>query len=750
MKQYTRLLMALLLAALMSLAALSALASAVDDDTIPQERVTAVLSRDEEDGSIAVNGEVLGADQVALVRADGQTVVRDMSEPERQAIAGARWELQGVAGARGDDWNETYADNGGTNPETTLSYILALVRAVGQAVAQDMMDAERSAIAVARVDERNEYNAYNGGNDSEAPMLPDILDSSDDAGTGVHNAGGDVFAILGSSGDLSLQGGVKLDGLEITNNASDSTVTLEGGSQATNVAVDGDNVTLNVQEGAKADNVLVGGVVGTILDVDGKVSNVYKTGDQPVAIEGEGDIGAFWDAEHDPYGPLPEGETYPDWNAEDEPLPDGSVGATADTAASDVSLASGATGLEAYGFRILVHPSGAGKVTYNDGEYIVTANPGYAFVGWSWRVDANVDEKDYSTLKNSAANDPNRSAKIWATTIETNAKALYQYKYLIALFERTGFDNPVETNEFRRPEPTTADHEWGRTTYKWKKDYSKCTAISKCSHCPKKDKVKSRRVEKKVTFATCTEGGSITYTAIFRNKKLNTSITVETPALDHTPAEAVRENEVAATCTAKGSYDRVVYCAVCKAELSRETVETEALSHTPAEAVRENEAPATCAAKGSYDRVVYCAVCKAELSRETVETEALSHTPAEAVRENEVAATCTAKGSYDRVVYCAVCKAELSRETVETEALGHTGGTATCLAKAVCKRCGEAYGEFGAHVYVSTNETWKGEETVDGKHYFTWGHYEACSVCKDVKKVEDGRQEIQEEMEPTG
>ena len=700
MKQYIKLLMALLLAALMSLAALSALASAVDDDTIPQERVTAVLSRDAEDGSIVVNGEVLGADQVALVRADGQTVVRDMSEPELQAIAGARWELQGVAGARGDDWNETYADNGGTNPGTPQVDFLgsaddqAVVRdmmdaarqagavarggdrnwiyadnggtnpetpqvdflgsADDQAVVRDMMDAERSAIAVACVDERNEYNAYNGGNDSEAPMFSDILDSSDDAGTEAHNAGGGAFAILNSSGDLSLQGGVKLDGLEITNNASDSTVTLESGAQATNVAVNGDNVTVNVQENAQVDNVLVGGVVGTSMHVDGEVSNVYKTGDQPVAIDGEGAVGAFWDAERDPFGPLPEGETYQLRNAEGEPLPESAIGATADTAASDVSLATGATGLEVYGVRILVHPSEAGKVWYDEfsGQYIATANPGYAFVGWSWRVDANVDEKDYSTLKNFAANNPDRSANMEPEVIQVHAGGLYQHKYLVALFERTGFDKPVETNEFRRPEPTTADHKWGRTTYKWKKDYSKCTAISKCSHCPKKDKVKSRRVEKKVTFATCTEGGSITYTAIFKNKKLNTSITVETPALDHTPAEAVRENEVAATCTAKGSYDRVVYCAVCKAELSR--------------------------------------------------------------------------------------------ETVETEALGHTGGTATCLAKAVCKRCGEAYGEFGAHNYVSTNETWTGEKTVDGKQYFTWGHYEACSVCEHVKTVEDGRQEIQE------
>ena len=47
----------------------------------------------------------------------------------------------------------------------------------------------------------------------------------------------------------------------------------------------------------------------------------------------------------------------------------------------------------------------------------------------------------------------------------------------------------------------------------------------------------------------------------------------------HTPAEAVRENEVAATCTEAGSYDSVVYCSDCGEEISRVTVTVEALGH---------------------------------------------------------------------------------------------------------------------------------------------------------------------------
>ncbi len=95
----------------------------------------------------------------------------------------------------------------------------------------------------------------------------------------------------------------------------------------------------------------------------------------------------------------------------------------------------------------------------------------------------------------------------------------------------------------------------------------------------------------------------------------------------HTPAAAVRENEVAATCAAQGSYDTVVYCSVCHQELSRVTTNTDKLAHTPAAAVRENEIPATSTAEGSYDEVVYCSVCHEELSRETKTIEKLTVIP---------------------------------------------------------------------------------------------------------------------------
>ena len=206
--------------------------------------------------------------------------------------------------------------------------------------------------------------------------------------------------------------------------------------------------------------------------------------------------------------------------------------------------------------------------------------------------------------------------------------------------------------------------------------------------------------------ATCTEKGVTTYTC-----SCGDTYTEEIDMIDHTPAEAVVENNVGATCTDKGSYDTVVYCSVCNAELSRETTETDVIAHTPAEAVKENIVGATCTDKGSYDTVVYCSVCNAELSRETTETDVIAHTPAEAVKENIVGATCSTKGSYDSVVYCSVCNAELSRDTIETEMIAHTPAEAVKenIVDATCS----TKGSYDSVIYCSVCNAELSRETTE-------------------------------------
>ena len=86
----------------------------------------------------------------------------------------------------------------------------------------------------------------------------------------------------------------------------------------------------------------------------------------------------------------------------------------------------------------------------------------------------------------------------------------------------------------------------------------------------------------------------------------------------HTPGEAVRENEVPATCTTAGSYDSVVYCTECGEELSRETVVIDALQHDWSEWVLTTEA--TPEHDGEETRT--CSRCDA------VETRPVAYVPA--------------------------------------------------------------------------------------------------------------------------
>ncbi len=109
--------------------------------------------------------------------------------------------------------------------------------------------------------------------------------------------------------------------------------------------------------------------------------------------------------------------------------------------------------------------------------------------------------------------------------------------------------------------------------------------------------------------------------------------------MGHTEAAPVRENEVAATCTEAGSYDEVVYCSVCHAELSRAAKTINALGHD----LVDHEAKAATCTEAGWAAYQTCTRCDYTTYKEIPAT---GHTEAAPVRENEVAATCTEAGSY--------------------------------------------------------------------------------------------------------
>ncbi|MBQ7741121.1 MAG: hypothetical protein IJT65_07820 [Eubacterium sp.] len=115
-----------------------------------------------------------------------------------------------------------------------------------------------------------------------------------------------------------------------------------------------------------------------------------------------------------------------------------------------------------------------------------------------------------------------------------------------------------------------------------------------------------------VTAPTCTEAGYTTYTC---SRCGDTYVSDYTNALGHTPAPAVEENRVEATCTLAGSYDSVVYCSVCGEEISRASQTIPATGHTEGDSWSV-KTPATLDSDGQ--EVKTCTVCNSETSARTI------------------------------------------------------------------------------------------------------------------------------------
>ena len=102
-------------------------------------------------------------------------------------------------------------------------------------------------------------------------------------------------------------------------------------------------------------------------------------------------------------------------------------------------------------------------------------------------------------------------------------------------------------------------------------------------------------------------------------------------------------------------------------------------AHPVLSTVKENEIASTCTAEGSYDEVIYCADCDKEILRTTKSVAKLAHTLSSSVKENEVAPTCTAEGSYDEVVYCMECNETVLRTNRRTEKIAHQFQNRKCI-----------------------------------------------------------------------
>ena len=174
---------------------------------------------------------------------------------------------------------------------------------------------------------------------------------------------------------------------------------------------------------------------------------------------------------------------------------------------------------------------------------------------------------------------------------------------------------------------------------------------------------------------------------------------------------AVKENEVAATCTTAGSYDMVVYCSACHSEMSRDTSTVPAKGHTE---VTVSGYAATCTAAGKTDGKK-CSVCQTvTVAQDTIP--AKGHTE---VTVSGYAATCTTAGKTDGKK-CSVCQTVTVAQT-SIPAKGHTDNNND----QVCDTCGTVLSTVCQHTYVTT--TTPATCTTAGQTV------ETCSRCGDKK-----------------
>ncbi len=172
-------------------------------------------------------------------------------------------------------------------------------------------------------------------------------------------------------------------------------------------------------------------------------------------------------------------------------------------------------------------------------------------------------------------------------------------------------------------------------------------------------------VAKNYAAPTCTAAGavdSVVYCSVCQNE-LNRK-TVEIPATGHSYSTAV----TAPTCTEVGFTTH--NCTVCDYTYNSDTIAT--TGHKADSIVFKNVVAATCTAAGSKDSVVYCSVCQNELLRETKEIPVKGHIE---VVDAAVAATCIAAGKTEGK-HCSVCNAVLVAQE-EIPALGHEFKTYT-------------------------------------------------------------------------
>ncbi len=147
-----------------------------------------------------------------------------------------------------------------------------------------------------------------------------------------------------------------------------------------------------------------------------------------------------------------------------------------------------------------------------------------------------------------------------------------------------------------------------------------------------------------------------------------------------------------ATCSEQGEEKRTctAYNGTCD-EFETQKTEINPANHADYATEVKGAKEATCTEKG-YTGDTYCLGCnKVKAYGKEISEAADNHADHGTVTKGAKEATCTEKG-YTGDIHCEGCDVLLEKGE-DIEMIPHVGGTATCMNKAVCEKCGNAYGE---------------------------------------------------------
>ena len=285
------------------------------------------------------------------------------------------------------------------------------------------------------------------------------------------------------------------------------------------------------------------------------------------------------------------------------------------------------------------------------------------------------------------------------------------------------------------------EHSYGELTYAW--NGINCTAERVCSRDSSHKETETVTAAVTVTqHQSCLLDELSTYTASFKNAAFAAQTqenVVTANKLGHAYAADFTEDKLP-TCTENGSKSR--HCSRCGAKTDETVIPP--MGHTGGTATIENKIAATCTTDGSYEEVVRCMVCNAEISRETKTIPATGH---KWVIDAAVAPTCTQTGLTEGK-HCSVCKTVLVKQNT-VPALEHQWNEGvvtrepTCTGEGVktftCAQCHntktEPISALG-HLWGDWETTLPATETTEGSEMRTCQRDNTHTETRSIPKLD--------------